>query len=91
MDKYSILSMWIIKAWQCISPQVTVKGFKKCCISNAVDETDNDVLWNDSEEDGDVRSLLEEEEGTDSDDGDGVTDLYRQVQSDILGVVSVRN
>ena len=52
-----------------------MKGFKKCCISNAVDKTDNDVLWNDSEEDGDVRSLLEEEEGTDSDDG--VTDLYR--------------
>ena len=33
-----------------------MKGFKKCCISNAVDETDNDVLWNDSEEDGDVMS-----------------------------------
>jgi hypothetical protein len=69
--------MLIRKAWQRISPQVSVKGFKKCCISNAVDETDHDVLWNDSEEDGNVRSLLEEEEGTDSVDGDGTTDLYR--------------
>jgi hypothetical protein len=33
--------MWIITAWQHISPEVTVKGFKKCCISNAMDETDN--------------------------------------------------
>jgi hypothetical protein len=38
--------------WQCISPKVTVQGFKKCCISNAVDGTDNDMLLNDSE-DGD--------------------------------------
>ena len=28
-----------------------VKGFKKCCISSAVDETDNSKLWNGSEED----------------------------------------
>ena len=44
--------MWIITAWQCISPEVSVKGFKKCCISNAVDGTDDDMLWNGSE-DGD--------------------------------------
>ena len=32
-----------------------MKGFKKCCISNAVDETDIDMFWNGSEEDGNVR------------------------------------
>jgi len=48
---------------------VTVKGFKKCCISSAVDEND-DVLWNGSEEDGDVRSQCEEDEDTDCEDGD---------------------
>ena len=36
--------MWIVTAWQYISPEVTVKGFKKCCISNAMDETDDDML-----------------------------------------------
>jgi hypothetical protein len=36
-------------AWQHISPEVNVKGFKKCCISNAADRTDDDMLWNDSE------------------------------------------
>ena len=46
-----------------------MKGFKKCCISSAVDEND-DVLWNGSEEDGDVRSQCEEDEDTDCEDGD---------------------
>jgi hypothetical protein len=32
--------MRIITAWQCISPEVSMKGFNKCCISTAVDETD---------------------------------------------------
>jgi len=32
-------------AWQCVSPEVTVKGaFKKCSITNAVDETDDNKL-----------------------------------------------
>ena len=31
-----------------------MKGFGKCCISSAVDETDGDMLWNGSEEGGDV-------------------------------------
>jgi len=42
--KKSILSVWIITASQCISPQMTVKGFKKCCITNALDENDDDML-----------------------------------------------
>jgi len=33
-----------------------VKGFKNCCISNAVDGTD-DLLWNGSEGDGNVRTV----------------------------------
>ena len=61
--------MWIITAWQCISPEVTVKGFKNCCISNAVDVSDDDMLWNGSEEDGNVRSQCYEDEGTDFEDG----------------------
>ena len=50
------LCQWLIMASQRISPEVIVKGFKKCCISNAVDGTNDDLLWNDSEEDGNVRS-----------------------------------
>jgi hypothetical protein len=39
-----------------IPPEVTVKGFKKCCISKTIDVTDNDTLWNGSDKDGDVRT-----------------------------------
>ena len=62
--------MFIITTWQCISPKLIVKGFEKCCISNAVDETDDDILWNGSEEDGNVRSECEEDEGTECEDED---------------------
>jgi len=62
--------VFIITTWQCISPKLIVKGFEKCCISNAVDETDDDILWNGSEEDGNVRSECEEDEGTECEDED---------------------
>jgi hypothetical protein len=65
--------MRITKAWQCISPDVTAKGFIQCCISNAVDGTDN-MLWNGSEEDGNVRRECEEDENEDCEDGDSDTD-----------------
>jgi hypothetical protein len=46
--------MWIILSWQHNSPAVILKGFEKCFVSSAVDETD-DMLWNGSEY-GNVRS-----------------------------------
>jgi hypothetical protein len=58
--------MWILMALQHISPKLTVQGFKKCCISIAVDGTD-DMLWNGSEEDGDVRCECDEDGDSDTD------------------------
>jgi hypothetical protein len=66
--------MLIITARQHISSEVLVKAFLKCCISNGMDGTDDDTLWNGSEEDGDVRSWLEEDEGTDCEDGENDID-----------------
>jgi len=43
---------------------VYVTGFKKCCTSNAVDGTDNDILWDSSAKDWVARSDCEEDEGT---------------------------
>jgi hypothetical protein len=48
--------MCIITAWQHISPHVIVKDFK----CSAEDETDDDKLWNGSEEDGNIRCECEE-------------------------------
>jgi len=59
--------MWIITAWQCISPDGMVKGFKNCCMSSAVVVIGDDMLWNGSEDDGTVRSECEEYEDGDSD------------------------
>jgi len=53
---------------------VILKGFKKCCIFNTVDEIDDDMLWSGSEEVGDGRSECEEYEGTECADGDSGTD-----------------
>jgi hypothetical protein len=64
-------SLWIITAREHISPEVILKGFKRCSISNAVEGTENDMLWN---EDGDVRSGCEEDEGTECIDGESDTD-----------------
>jgi len=58
--EYIIQSLWIATALQCISPEVTMKGLKKCCMSSAVD--------------GNVRSQCEEDKGTDCEDRDSDTD-----------------
>ena len=62
--KCIIYSLWIIGAWRCILPEVTVR----------VDGTDDDMLWNGSEEVGNVRSECKEDAGTDCEDGDSDTD-----------------
>jgi hypothetical protein len=51
-----------------------MKGFKKFCISSAVHGTDDYMLWNDSTEDGNVRSECKEDEGTYCEDGDNDID-----------------
>ena len=48
-----------------------------CRISNAVDGTEDDTLWNDSEEDVAVRSECEEDEDTDCKHGDRNTEWER--------------
>ena len=61
----------------------------KCCMSSAVDGTDDDVLWNEMKEDRNVRSKCEEDEGPECEDGDSDTDWYRQEECDKLCVLSL--
>jgi hypothetical protein len=60
-------------AWQHIPLEVIVKGVEKFCISCTLDETDDNMLWNGSEEDGNVRNECEDE-GSECADGDTDTD-----------------
>jgi len=76
-------------AWQRTSPEVTVTGFREGCISNAVDGTNDNMLWNGSEEDGHARSECEEDEGTECEDGDCDTDRYMWIKSIMLSVLSL--
>jgi hypothetical protein len=59
--------MWIITAWQHILPEMTVEGFKKCHLSNAMDHTDDDMLWYGSEGDRNVRIECVEDGDSDTD------------------------
>jgi hypothetical protein len=52
---YYSVSVFIM-VWQCISPEVNVKSFKKSCIPSAMDGTGG-MLWGGSEEDGNVRNV----------------------------------
>ena len=59
---------------QHISPEVIMKGLKRCCFLNVVDGNDNDMLWDGSEEDGDVRWECEKDEVTVCEAGDNDAD-----------------
>ena len=62
-----------------------MRGVRKCCICNAVDGTDDDMLWNGITEVGNVRNVCvcvcvcvgEEHESTDCEDEDSDTGWYR--------------
>ena len=53
----ALFGEWILKAWAQISSDSIVAGFKKCCITNALDGSEDDILWRDvqiSDSDTDV-------------------------------------
>uniref|UniRef100_A0A3Q2X9R6 Pogo transposable element derived with KRAB domain n=2 Tax=Hippocampus comes TaxID=109280 RepID=A0A3Q2X9R6_HIPCM len=45
-----LLCEWILHAWDAVSPKSIIHGFKKCCISNALDGSEDDVLWEEPED-----------------------------------------
>ena len=50
---------WVVKSWDNISIESVQKSFKKCGISNAMDGTEDDLLWlDDKEEDSNVSTEL---------------------------------
>ena len=48
----SLWCQWVLKVWERIDTAIVRKSFKKCCISNALDGTE-DILFEDSESDSD--------------------------------------
>lgn len=50
------LADWIAAAWNEIPDEAIIRAFKKCCISNAMDGSEDDALWDElsNKEDSDV-------------------------------------
>ena len=42
---------WVKECWDKVEASVVIKSFKKCCISNAMDGTEDDILWQDDDPD----------------------------------------
>jgi hypothetical protein len=60
----SEVTWWLSAAWKAIPESIIVRSFKKCCISNALDGSEDDILW---EDDGD---WVTDNDSVMSDDGD---------------------
>ena len=45
------VARWVSAAWKAIPESIIVRSFKKCYISNALDGSEDDILWEDNGED----------------------------------------
>ena len=41
------ICLWILKVWEELPAETIHRTFLKCCISNSLDGTEDDVLWED--------------------------------------------
>jgi len=57
-------------AWRSIPESIIVRSFKKCCISNALDGSEDDILWEDHGEDKDDSDWVTDNDSVMSDDGE---------------------
>jgi len=57
-------------AWIPILESIIVRSFKKCCISNALDGSEDDILWEDNSEDKDDSDWVTGNDSVMSDNGE---------------------
>ena len=57
-------------AWKAIPESIIVRSFKKCCISNALDGPEDDILWEDGGEDIDDSDWVTDNDSVMSDAGE---------------------
>lgn len=55
-----LVLQWVNKAWQQIPAQLVVRSFKSCSISNALDGTEDDAVYEEESESGDVLDVDDE-------------------------------
>ena len=57
-------------AWKAIPESIIIRSSKKCCISNALDGSEDDILWEDDGEDKDDIDWVTDNDSVMSDDGE---------------------
>ena len=57
-------------ARKAIPESIIVRSFKKCCISNALDGSEDDILWEDDSEDKDDSDWVTDDDSVMSDDSE---------------------
>jgi len=73
----SEVARWALAAWKAIPESIIVRSFKKCCISNALDRSENDILWKSDVEEKDDSDWVEntDNDSVMSDDGESGTEF----------------
>ena len=66
----SEVSRWVSVVWKAIPESIIVRSFKKCCISNALNVSEDDILWEDDGEDKYDSDWVMDNDSVTSDDGE---------------------
>jgi len=66
----SEVAWWVSAAWKAILESIIVTSFKKCCISNALNGSEDDILWEDDGEDKNDSEWVMDNDSFMSDDGE---------------------
>ena len=66
----SEVARWVSVAWKATPESIIIRSFKKCCISNALDGSEDDILWEDDGEDKDDSDWVTDNDSVMSDDGE---------------------
>ena len=60
----------MLAAWKAILESNIIRSFKKCCISNALDRSEDNILWEDDGEDKGDSDWVMDGNSVMSDDGE---------------------
>ncbi|KAE8740145.1 hypothetical protein FOCC_FOCC014343 [Frankliniella occidentalis] len=77
-----LLISWVKKAWDSIPKPMVVKYFKKAFISNALDGSEDDILWMDLDNKNDDEDYEEGNEESDETDSESNVDDYEYDDND---------
>ena len=66
----SEVARWVSATWKAIPESIIVRSFKRCCISNAFEGSEDDILCEDDGEDKDDSDWVTDNGSVMSDDGE---------------------